>query len=252
MEYTITFTDANKGSFTVKPYTANGPASPAAATPLYNGAASASTSLILIGKGAFDYGEPIQKNLVHMLEHFANRSRPTYPIQGQLWYKNEDYGDPYWFTDPSKSGLYVYTGASWMQVVTADTPISGDINANAHKVTNVADATNDTDALNVRTGDYRYVNVGGDTMSGNLNMSTSRITNVGMPTDPHDAVNQAHCDSRYLQVAGGQLFGGINMNNNTIINVADPTYPQDALNLRSARSMFIIAGVDGSVDGGTY
>jgi hypothetical protein len=44
------------------------------------------TDLTLIGKSASAYGEFLNENLVHLLENFANATRPSHPIQGQLWY----------------------------------------------------------------------------------------------------------------------------------------------------------------------
>lgn len=252
MDYQLTFTDSTKAPFIVKPYTANGPKAPGSATPLYAGAVSANSSLIFLGKGAFDYGEPIQQNFLHLLENFANKTRPAYPTQGQLWYKTADIGDPSYPGDPSKAGLYIYTGTSWNQVfVTAQASITN-INAGSFRVINVGDAIDPTDAINQRTGDARYVNATGDTMSGNLNMSSSRITNVGSATEPYDAVSLSFGDSRYLQVLGGAMLGPLAMNNNKISGVMDAVNPQDALNLRTAKSLFILAGTGGAVDGGTY
>lgn len=252
MDYQLTYTDSTKAPFIVKPYTANGPKAPGNATPLFTGAVSANSSLIFLGKGAFDYGEPLQQNFLHLLENFANKTRPAYPVQGQLWYKNADVGDPSYPGDPSKAGLYIYTGTVWQQVMMPSVASTTTINAGDFKVINVADAVDPTDALNQRTGDARYVNVVGDTMSGNLNMSSSRITNVGDAMESYDAVSLAFGDSRYVQVLGGSMLGSLSMNNNKITGVMDAIDPQDALNLRTAKSLFILAGFGGAVDGGTF
>lgn len=44
------------------------------------------SSLILFGKNFANYGEAINENMVHMMEHFANNVPPANPIAGQLWY----------------------------------------------------------------------------------------------------------------------------------------------------------------------
>lgn len=83
--YTIDFTDRDPNrSFNVKTYTTNGPRHPT--TPILDShAVSAATSLLLYGKGSPNYGERIQENLIHLLEHFAGPLEPVYPINGQMW-----------------------------------------------------------------------------------------------------------------------------------------------------------------------
>jgi hypothetical protein len=100
MDYTVSFTDPANGSFIMKPYTANGPAVPSSGT-LFPGAISANTSLILWGQGEIEYGEPFANDMVHLLENFAKSTAPFYPIQGQLWYKNDT------------GVLSIYDGTSW-------------------------------------------------------------------------------------------------------------------------------------------
>lgn len=45
------------------------------------------TSLKLPGHGAEQYGENINQNFVNVLQNFAGVSPPSYPINGQLWFK---------------------------------------------------------------------------------------------------------------------------------------------------------------------
>lgn len=251
MNYTISFTDTTKSPFVIKPYTANGPTNPGAPTPLYSTAVSANTSLTLLGKGTFDYGEPIQKNLVHMLENFANKTRPVFPVQGQLWYKNKNAGDPSWPGDPSTIGLYVYTGNTWQQLLIAGVAMGTYVDAGNNKIVNVGDAQNPQDVLNMRTGDDRYVNVAGDQMGGVLSMSSYRITNVGEAVEAFDALSLSSGDSRYLRLTGGQMLGSLDINNNYVTNLADAVNPQDALNLRTANKLFVSVGGN-TVDGGTF
>lgn len=49
----------------------------------YNNSVS---SLILFGKNFANYGEALNENMVHMMEHFANNVPPVNPLSGQLWY----------------------------------------------------------------------------------------------------------------------------------------------------------------------
>lgn len=41
--------------------------------------------ITLIGRSYLDYGQVLNENLVHMLEHFANDTPPNNPLEGQLW-----------------------------------------------------------------------------------------------------------------------------------------------------------------------
>ena len=47
---------------------------------------STSTSLALIGKNYPSYGQLLNENLVHLLEHFANSESPNNPLPGQIWW----------------------------------------------------------------------------------------------------------------------------------------------------------------------
>ena len=106
---------------------------------------SSSTSLVLTGKGAANFGKFQQENLIRLLETFADSTAPNNPTVGQLWYDSAtftlkvlvdanpqtwkslagiqvtDIGDPppsnaalgdVWFsrTGPSTGVMYVYTG----------------------------------------------------------------------------------------------------------------------------------------------
>lgn len=83
--YTIDFTDQNNNrSFQLTAYTTNGPEHPTSDT-LDSKAGAAATSLLLHGKGSPDYGERIQEDMIHLLEHFAGAIEPAYPIGGQMW-----------------------------------------------------------------------------------------------------------------------------------------------------------------------
>lgn len=84
--YTIDFTDkSDNRRFQLNAYTTNGPENPTTNT-LDDKAASAATSLLLHGKGSPNYGERIQEDILHTMEHFAGSVEPTYPIGGQVWF----------------------------------------------------------------------------------------------------------------------------------------------------------------------
>jgi hypothetical protein len=72
------------------------------------------------------------------------------------------------------SGI-LYALKSWQGIVTAGVPVTDFIDMDGYKIINLGDATDPTDALNMQTGDARYVNVTGDTMTGDLTLSASDL-----------------------------------------------------------------------------
>lgn len=66
-----------------------------------------STDLTLIGKNFSGFGEPLNENFVKLLENFADTSRPTNPLRGQIWF------------DTSELKLKVYTGTEFVPVSSA-------------------------------------------------------------------------------------------------------------------------------------
>lgn len=71
---------------------------------------STSTSLTLTGKGSINWGEPLQENLLFLLENFASATPPQHPTMGQLWF------------NPTNSTLFLcysvdgFGVASWTQI----------------------------------------------------------------------------------------------------------------------------------------
>jgi len=71
---------------------------------------------------------------------------------------------------------------------------SGQFDADALRIENLADPDSDDDAVNKGYADSRFVNVTGDTMSGSLNMGGTKITNLADPDDDADAANKNYVD----------------------------------------------------------
>lgn len=70
----------------------------------------ASTSLRLTGRGSKNWGEILQENLLHIMEHFASEVEPTAPTNGQMWFKS---------TSDDTRGFYFYddTQSGWVKLV---------------------------------------------------------------------------------------------------------------------------------------
>jgi hypothetical protein len=74
---------------------------------LEDGSINTSTSLGLIGRNYFGYGEQQNENFVFLLENFANVNPPVRPINGQTWF------------DTNENLLKVYNGTAWTVVGSA-------------------------------------------------------------------------------------------------------------------------------------
>lgn len=59
---------------------------------------TSATSLMLTGKGAplfnntTSWGNALQSNMIHMMEHFAHTVEPASPMDGQMWFDTNAYG----------------------------------------------------------------------------------------------------------------------------------------------------------------
>ena len=259
--YIIRYTDPAKLSFVVNTATTNGPITPST-TALGPLAVSANTSLDLLGRAVTDYGQPIQQNMVYMLEHFAYASPPSYPVEGQIWFNNVT------------KALSVYDSTSWIQLQVST---GGDINANNFKVINVGTAVATTDALNLGTADSRYIraampvalgstlNVGGtsafngastfnSTATFNNSVTfTNNLTLIGsgqfvlpnLPAAGNHAANKAYVDatiasvtaasgSGQLSTLGGTITGALIISSAGSVTSAGPVVISNTLNVSGA------------------
>lgn len=89
-DYIINFTDLEKDSFVLKPYTSDGFKFPTVGV-LEDSAISVHSSLVIYGRGHPNYGERTDENLFHLLENFSGGSVPLQPIPGQLWHSRRTY-----------------------------------------------------------------------------------------------------------------------------------------------------------------
>jgi hypothetical protein len=95
MSYIINFTDQSKAArnfyITVEDNTIN----------------TYDTPLTLVGRNYPGYGQAIESDLVHLLENFANSSRPNKNIEGQLWFDT---------SNPNSKKLKVFDGTDYAPV----------------------------------------------------------------------------------------------------------------------------------------
>ncbi len=241
-DYIIQKTDPANGSFTIKPYTTNGPATPVAAVPLDANAVSANTSIVLLGKGMVNYGDIVASDFVHLLENFSNPIAPVYPLQGQLWYKND--------ISPAYPELRVYDGA-WNSIV-INGKLNADLNVTTHKIVNLADPVANTDAVNKQWVLANTFTTAGATMDLNANITFNGGEVLGLPAIPTtsgSATSKAYVDTSitnatlaiqsaatadFVNVTGDTMTGGLIMAANQLITLPTPvggfTNPSDVIN----------------------
>lgn len=197
------------------------------------------TPLQLVGRGVTHYnaattwGQALQNNAIHQLENFANTQPPIAPLEGQFWFNTAIPSMNVWFNN------------AWNGVVVEGMPTQGDVDMNQFSITNLADAVNPQDAVNLRTADDRFVNVTGDYMSGVLSMTEPlsgvlhKITDLAdtdIPagavidlntTNGTDALNMRTADARYVNVDGDTMLADLDMGMHRITNALDPLQSQD-------------------------
>jgi 3-keto-L-gulonate-6-phosphate decarboxylase len=131
-----------------------------------------STSLGLPGKNYAGYGQPMDTNMVHQLESYANTSPPANPLRGQLWYNISD------------SVLYVCpadgetNGSNWSAIsLTAAGNVTtfGNIAITGNVTSNNITAVNNSNANAVTSG---YLTVTTSANIASANITNGNITNL--------------------------------------------------------------------------
>jgi hypothetical protein len=95
MSYTINFTDLSKAARNIFISVPD------------NGLNTSDTPLTLVGRNYPAYGQFIASDLVHLLENFANSSRPSKNIEGQIWFDT---------SDPNNKKLKVFDGSDYAPI----------------------------------------------------------------------------------------------------------------------------------------
>ena len=118
----------------------------------------------------------------------------------------------------------------------------GNWNAKNKVIYNNAINGYNTDVVNVKWVNDRFVKLAGSTMTGDLNMSNNKITNIGNPTSNNDGVNKSYVDTKlatkansailvnYLKKDGSvAMTGDLNLNGKKISNLAIGYESNDAI-----------------------
>lgn len=146
------------------------------------------------------------------------------------------------FNDTTNT-LYVWDGLAWQAVVLSGAAsFSRDVDMNNNSIVNLADAVNPTDALNLQTGDARYVNVAGDTMTGDLNLSGNKINFTNMFLNEGDGNIAVAPDVRFtasgLVTAADNLLFIIDDDNSGVGNFVVAKGAQNSLSDVSLLTIF--------------
>lgn len=119
--YSIDFSDPLKNGFSIPAGGFNGP-----------GGSSANTSLRLYGRGALEWGEAVDEDLVRLTENFASASPPSVAVAGQLWmdvtyyYHNDSLGvlAGWYFYDLNSVAANKWTLLNGTGVITSVAPLT--------------------------------------------------------------------------------------------------------------------------------
>ncbi len=167
-----------------------------------------SSSIPIYGKGSQSYGEGMQENLLHIIEHFGNVTPPAMPRPGQVWYNTAAqllnlWDGSTWVTqhDPAFVALVTaHMSDTVIHLTQAEQDMLTGLLAavpNPSYLMYLSGLTGnvqiqlDTNVSNINT----KVNKAGDTMTGDLSMSNNFIHNLINPSAPGDAVNKGYMDS---------------------------------------------------------
>lgn len=121
--YDITLTDPLKSGFTIQPGAFDGP-----------GGSRSNTTLRLYGRGALEWGEAVDENLVRLAETFAGSTPPLAPLPGQLWMRVRYYwrdtsatnpAAGWWFYNPNTKAWAQLNGSGTIADAPAANPTIG-------------------------------------------------------------------------------------------------------------------------------
>jgi hypothetical protein len=112
------------------------------------------TSLKLLGKNFFGYGEYVAENFVHLLEHFASDDEPVNPVDGQLWFDTTPVSNQ----TPDRGVWKYYFDGVWHALTTTTSrviqvPDTTDV---LHTITQISDGLNDANTIAIFSHDAEF------------------------------------------------------------------------------------------------
>ena len=196
------------------------------------------TSLVLHGRGAYPYGKTRNENIVFRLENFANSTAPKNPLDGQLWWKDNDQfyaydsvaGSPAWQPLVPQStgiGFYVTAGDGLLGGgLPSGSPLSVTISIGVGRGLSLgspyiaAGGSPNPNALSVKEREVRHDDLSGfvanehidhstvsvnagDGLTGGGDLTVSRTLNVGAGKGIIVNANDVAINSSYVMLTTG-------------------------------------------------
>jgi hypothetical protein len=220
---------------------------------------TSATSLTLIGKNYAGYGEFLNENLVHMLEHFAAGTGPANPLKGQLWWDTTNnilkvysgvswkistgatsspfssppgdlsaLGGDLWF-DSTNQQLKIYSGTAWVTVGPVATPSTGDTGAFPSIMTDTSGGSHIV--TQIRIVGVPYVIISKDTFSSSLSGFSSVRAGINFTTTgvPPLQISTQDINASASTLVQRDSSGGINATNITGTNIITSTLAASTL-----------------------
>ena len=122
--------------------------------------------------------------------------------------------------------------------------MSGDIAMAAHKVSGLAAATANGDALRYEQLNNLYLLLTGGTLSGDLAMGTHKVSGLAAATVNGDALRYEQLVGLYLLLAGGTMSGDIAMGTHKVTGLGNGSGAQDAVALSQLKVLQIVVATN--------
>ena len=159
-----------------------------------DGVLDTTTSLKLPGKLYQNYGEPINENLVKLLENSASGTAPSAPITGELWW------------DTTNAKLKVYSGSAFVEIATSNSININEITSADSTEVIVNDSLSVTGSLSVDTIDTNTISSTDSTqvtVDDGFRVKGSIVMMANLPTSDPSNAGQLYNDSGTLKVSAG-------------------------------------------------